>query len=828
MSARQAGKAAELGGGGRNVTGQEVSEGNSPAEPDPGTEDPALRDGLPVPFGAPFALGLGEPQHLVPGGSDPGRGGASLVMSPAAVPGDIAGWRPGDGGADTLRAFAEATGRLDAVDSRWLREWVRSAQSEAVARTGMRIPPEVLAAMSGGLLNYVRASAYSEGAPEPRPDLIAELVPSWVKDFRPGSGAGSFPDLWSFLAANKSRLPVNIWLEPVRGVHVEPLLRWTQVWSQVVREDVRRSTGERIPSHEMAALTGVHTSAGELRSLVAELPDLRFPLSGSPLRVQPRTEQQEPADPDPSGPARPGDRPVVGGPGRGRVAALRAAWEARGRTEEGPASGAPRSAEARHSGRTVVEEPLDRGGRTHAAAAVGVIVGAGTSELAGAAWGLPREENVFGVVLEHGMRDLDVIERAVRGSGWDGVEAVRLLVGESGDLASLAVGLRERLGVPVAYPTGPLWLGARGLGAAVRVGSYGLAEDGGPVVPDAGGGWVWQVEPTARNPEGRVVGEFRLPVSLRSPAALDPAGPRPLAAGRRAARKPEAPPADLVEWRPGAGGVGTLREFLAATGRAEAERPDWLRAWVVSMQQEVVEQTGMRMPAVLLEMFSGGLVTVKSVRAYSKRAPEPAPDAMVSLVPGWVLAFRAGSGPESFGDLLSFLRANKDRLPLNIWLEPDDKNRYSAPLVRWVGVWVRTVQEEALRKTGAGLKLQKLVSLTGGLTAITSVSSWVAGLAGNDADDAGGEAASGEPASLGEGAARPAKNVPEDVVWWRPGAGGADTLREFLEKTGRAEEEHPRWLRGWVLSVQQEAVEQTGMRVPTILLGVLSGDLVTR
>ncbi|MFC3456181.1 hypothetical protein, partial [Amycolatopsis speibonae] len=87
-------------------------------------------------------------------------------------------------------------------------------------------------------------------------------------------------------------------------------------------------------------------------------------------------------------------------------------------------------------------------------APVGVIIGGVGSELRDAAALLLKEAGVHGVVLlDHGVRDLEVIERAVRGSGWGG-EPVRLFACETGDgaLDRLAVGLQERLGVAVGYP----------------------------------------------------------------------------------------------------------------------------------------------------------------------------------------------------------------------------------------------------------------------------------------------------------------------------------------------------------------------------------------
>ncbi|MEU3771109.1 hypothetical protein AB0E55_39120, partial [Amycolatopsis keratiniphila] len=737
----------------------------------------------------------------------------------SVVPEDVLRWRPAvDGsGPRTLREFLLARGLPQGIVLRsatnryssrraqaWIEAWAEGMR-EAKDPEGNSYPALEVSRISGGLIGRDRGKRAWEAVAgrgvgdssqkKPARDE-RHVVPDEVVDWRPAVDGSGPQTLREFLLARG--LPQGFVLRSDGNrLSNEAALAWIRAWVAGMR-DTNDSSGKAFTQAKVAELSGGLLHRNQISRLWKNLGEGK---SFAELGVGMPARQAGKAAELVSGGQ---DVPEESFP-------------------EQPDSGA---------GDPSVRDTPDRGDAAYSVtpAGVGVLIGDGDSALARAARWLPREEDVVGVVLlDHRSRDLDVIEWAVRNSSWNGEDAIRLYACETGDLEPLAIALRQRLGVPVGHPTDLLWLGVPGAGTAVRVGSLGHTEDGRPIWPDADGdGWVWQVEPTAGNRDGRIDGSYRLPVPLGAPFALGLGEPRHLARDKNPARTPEDPPADVVEWRPGAGGVDTLREFLTATDRAEAERPDWLRAWVWSMQQEAVDQTGMRMPAALLEMFSGGLLAVKSVRAYTKKGPESAPEAMVSLVPGWVLAFRAGSGPESFGDLLSFLKANKDRLPLNIWLEPDDKNKYSAPLVRWAGVWVRTVQEEALRKTGAGLKVQKLVALTGGLAHYTSVSEWVAGLTRNDTDDAGGEAAAGEPASLGEGAARPAKNVPEDVVWWRPGAGGADTLREFLEKTGRAEEEHPRWLRAWVLSVQQEAVEQTGMRVPTILLGVLSGDLVTR
>ncbi|MFC3456543.1 hypothetical protein, partial [Amycolatopsis speibonae] len=296
-------------------------------------------------------------------------------------------------------------------------------------------------------------------------------------------------------------------------------------------------------------------------------------------------------------------------------------------------------------------------------APVGVIIGGVGSELRDAAALLLKEAGVHGVVLlDHGVRDLEVIERAVRGSGWrEGGEPVRLFACETGDgaLDRLAVGLQERLGVAVGYPIELVWLEVEGPGPAARVGKLGLTENGMPVpvLFDAagGGGWVRRV-PDRRYPDGRIEGwPYTVPapeggLGLDQPRHLAPGDTDPVSAGPgtegqgvTGAGPSDALPAD-VEWGVGPGQDATLAGYLKKNNRSSPATSTDLQYWIQDLQNAAVTVTGLRVPAPVVAVLSDGQITAKQVRGRrdSRATLAPTPERVRSLVPPWVKAFRPG------------------------------------------------------------------------------------------------------------------------------------------------------------------------------------------
>lgn len=178
----------------------------------------------------------------------------------------------------------------------------------------------------------------------------------------------------------------------------------------------------------------------------------------------------------------------------------------------------------------------DRAGAGQVKVRVGVVLGDVTSPAGLAAGMLPWEEGVFGVVFAEGAdRTHAVVVEALWAGGWNGQDAIRLYACELGDLEQLAEGLNRELGVAVGHPLEQLWLGMRGAGRAVRVGTQQLAEDSSLFwdVDHDGGRWVWHITPTPRDPEGRVDGSYALDIphdeklhlGLDDPIHLAPANP---------------------------------------------------------------------------------------------------------------------------------------------------------------------------------------------------------------------------------------------------------------------------------------------------------------
>ncbi|MGW4133103.1 hypothetical protein, partial [Amycolatopsis japonica] len=239
---------------------------------------------------------------------------------------------------------------------------------------------------------------------------------------------------------------------------------------------------------------------------------------------------------------------------------------------------------------------------------VGALVGYGDPDLRQAAELLPKENSVFGdvfgvVLLDHWMRDLDLIERAIRDSGWQG-QSIRLYAHKAGgDLDKLARGLRERLGVAVGYPAGELWLGMRGPGVAVQV--SGTTPDGMPYLPDASGrGWLWRV-----GAQGLLEGSrYPLPVPDKAPDALGLEKPRHL--GPRIAGIP----AKVLNWRPGDDGTYTLRAFLKFMEQEGELVPQdasgWVKAWAVRLYYGTKTSSGrLILTRSDVVRMSGGLIS---------------------------------------------------------------------------------------------------------------------------------------------------------------------------------------------------------------------------
>ncbi|MFE5570040.1 hypothetical protein ACFQ68_33975 [Amycolatopsis japonica] len=365
----------------------------------------------------------------------------------------------------------------------------------------------------------------------------------------------------------------------------------------------------------------------------------------------------------------------------------------------------------------------------------GVLIGHGDPDLRRAAGLLPKEEGKFGVVLlDHWMRDLDVIERAVRDSGWQAGEPIRLFAHKAGDdLRKLAIGLHKRLGVPVGYPAGTLWLGVRGPGVAVQV--SGVTEDGKPYLPDDSGyGWIWQVTPTLDNRQGLIhEARYSLSVPPTAQARLGLGKPRHL--GPRIAGIP----AKVLNWRPGDGGRDTLLEFLEDMSEL-GELPEgfsfkkavgprrsidsgsaWINAWAVRLYTGTKTASGepiltyddvVRMSGGLIEN-SGFRLLLKAVKDGKRSFVElgiAEPDEPVDAasenwldVPDDVVNWSPGDGDTQ--TLYDYLIKYHLRSAFVFRVGKEHSNR---PAQRWIRAWVAA-------QLVKDLKVERVSAMSGGL-----------------------------------------------------------------------------------------------------------------
>ncbi|MFC3456101.1 hypothetical protein, partial [Amycolatopsis speibonae] len=282
-------------------------------------------------------------------------------------------------------------------------------------------------------------------------------------------------------------------------------------------------------------------------------------------------------------------------------------------------------------------------------------------------------------------------------------------------------------------------------------------------------------------------------------------------------------PKDLVSWRPGVGVAATLKAYA---GGREVPRTVLLD-WFVSLQEEAVADTGLGVPGSVVAALSGGLINAPQARKdasrYARLALGLAPD-VTSLVPRWVKDFRPGEGEWSqVGDIVELLTANRDLLPVNIWLEPGAR-RHSKPLVRWVEVWMRAYHAARVRENKEALTPEELAKRAGNIVHRTTVANWKLGVPQSVADHSLDNAPSGEGEGSGQLSADPRPGIPKDVdlVSWRPGVGGVATLKAYAGEREVTDKE----LREWGIGIQREAVDATGMRASGLLVAALSGELI--
>ncbi|MFC3456544.1 hypothetical protein, partial [Amycolatopsis speibonae] len=250
-----------------------------------------------------------------------------------------------------------------------------------------------------------------------------------------------------------------------------------------------------------------------------------------------------------------------------------------------------------------------------------------------------------------------------------------------------------------------------------------------------------------------------------------------------------------------------------------------------------MKQTGMGVPAPLVFALSGGEISRKQAHDFTYDYKRDHGTSLYglkrvrSLVPEWLTDFRPGEGEwEQFGDVLAFLKANKEKLPVNIWLEPSGKTRgqkplYSEPLQKWVEVWMRAYKEARAQADKRVLTPEELVPLVGGIAQYTTVQDWNRDSSWSFADLSLDDAPSGE----GEGSGQPPAADLDDValVAWRPGPRKGVSLEAYLKAKGRLSEATPDKVREWGIGIQRDAVKKTGLGVPALLMVTLSGGRIT-
>ncbi|MFC3456182.1 hypothetical protein, partial [Amycolatopsis speibonae] len=296
----------------------------------------------------------------------------------------------------------------------------------------------------------------------------------------------------------------------------------------------------------------------------------------------------------------------------------------------------------------------------------------------------------------------------------------------------------------------------------------------------------------------------------------------------------DALPAD-VEWGVGPGQDASLAGYLKKNNRSSPATSTDLQYWVRDLQNAAVTETGVRVSSRLVAALSGGEITAKRATGLMQRNAPLAPrsERDSSLVPDWVKAFRPGEGKwKQYDELLSFLQAKKDDLPVSISLERT-KQGYSEPLQWWTEVWMREYWKEKLLegklseigKVETKLEAeQSLAKRAGSIVHYMTIRSWglpqsVKELPVDNApsgsafpDPFGGSGVGASTTSQGK-RRRSASSTPqrERPRLEAPEASGSQLLRPGLEMPGGA---------GWRSGVEHEL-----LRVPGSGFGVGDGAL---
>ncbi|MFE5570077.1 hypothetical protein ACFQ68_34165, partial [Amycolatopsis japonica] len=270
-------------------------------------------------------------------------------------------------------------------------------------------------------------------------------------------------------------------------------------------------------------------------------------------------------------------------------------------------------------------EPLSKDvGRIRA----GVLLGDAESKPGQAGRLLQHEEGVFGVVVtDHVVPDVDTVAKAIRDAGWNGTDNIRLFLCAQPGLAWLASELAVRLGVTVSYPRKQVLFGVDGdyeaKQPAARVGTYGLTDEGVPLLTVWGDGKGWiDSKPRGREDEDGTA------YVLTAPAEAPRLGLKEvIALGPRTSSVVE----EMVAWRPGKKSrtmrkfllkretvipligtrVGDLPTELMEMVRQEVKRAPWAEANVgpwVDVIKDVMATGKYRFKARAIEGMSGKLV----------------------------------------------------------------------------------------------------------------------------------------------------------------------------------------------------------------------------
>ncbi|MFC3456636.1 hypothetical protein ACFOSH_45090, partial [Amycolatopsis speibonae] len=237
-------------------------------------------DAVPAPLGASDGvLGLVGPRHLAPGGTGlvssgagaegqgatgAGSGDALRAGVPAGLP-----WGAGPGEDGSLKAYLKVPGRSGKAPQEVLGKWVGDLQDAAVTVTGMRVPAFLVAVLSDGQVEASQVYSLTEmnAEHEPRPGRVRDLMPEWVKAFRPGElqwyegehggKLEKYDDLLLLLRAKKDQLPVNISFERTGKGYSDPLRRWAEVWIREYWEaKFDATTGKSVSSASLAKRSG--------------------------------------------------------------------------------------------------------------------------------------------------------------------------------------------------------------------------------------------------------------------------------------------------------------------------------------------------------------------------------------------------------------------------------------------------------------------------------------------------------------------------------------------------------------------------------------------